>query len=102
MKTKGNVSIYKNTEKLIKETNLTTEIYFDKYYFTLINWKENKLNINGFLVTVQISNINGFLVIVQMSRTRPPYVFYSKICSAKIQQMHRRSPMQKFDFNKAV
>ena len=102
MKTKGNVSIYKNIEKLIKETNLTTEFYFDKYYFTLINWKENKLNINGFLVTVQISNINGFLVIVQMSRTRPPYVFYSKICSAKIQQMHRRSPMQKFDFNKAV
>ena len=37
MKTKGNVSIYKNTEKLIKKTNLTTEFYFDKYYFTLIN-----------------------------------------------------------------
>ena len=37
MKTKGNVSIYKNTEKLIKETNLTTEFYFDKYYFTLIS-----------------------------------------------------------------
>ena len=36
----------------IKETNLNNDFYVHKYYFILINWKENILNINVFLVTL--------------------------------------------------
>ena len=49
-----------------KETNLNTDFYFPKYYFILIYWKENMLN------------INVFLVIVQMSKSSSPYVFFRK------------------------
>ena len=34
----------------IKETNLNIDFYFHKYYFILINWKKNMLNINSFLL----------------------------------------------------
>ena len=36
--------------EIIKETNLNTVFCFNKYYFILINWKENMLNINVFFV----------------------------------------------------
>ena len=39
----------------VKETN--ADFYFRKYYFKLINWKENMLNINVFLVGIKENNV---------------------------------------------
>ena len=63
IKIKGTEHIYKNIvltfwyEKKIKIANLKTGFYFRKYYFLLINWKENMLNINVFLVGTKESNV---------------------------------------------
>ena len=55
IKVKGNVPIYKIIVLLwetIKESNSNTDFYSHEYYVTLMNWKENMLNINVFLVIV--------------------------------------------------
>ena len=39
----------------VKETK--TDFYFRKYYFKLINWKENMLNMNVFLVGIMENNV---------------------------------------------
>ena len=54
----------------VKETNLNNDFYFRKYYFILINWKENVLNINVFLVGIKDSNVisaNEFVVDAMLS-----------------------------------
>ena len=58
IKTKQNVRIYINMvltlsyEKQLKKLTEILIIYFDKYYFILINSKENMLNVNIFLAIV--------------------------------------------------
>ena len=55
---KQNVRIYINMvltlsyEKQLKKLTEILIIYFDKYYFILINSKENMLNVNIFLAIV--------------------------------------------------
>ena len=41
----------------VKETNLNTDFYFRKYYFILVNWKENMFNINVFLIGIKEDNV---------------------------------------------
>lgn len=58
IKIKQNVRIYINMvltlsyEKQLKKLTEILIIYFDKYYFILINSKENMLNVNIFLAIV--------------------------------------------------
>ena len=58
IKIKQNVRIYINIvltlsyEKQLKKLTEILIIYFDKYYFILINSKENMLNVNIFLAIV--------------------------------------------------
>ena len=43
--------------RTVKETNLNTDFYFCKYYFLLINWKENIFNINALVVGIKGNNV---------------------------------------------
>ena len=58
IKIKQNVRLYINMvltlsyEKQLKKLTEILIIYFDKYYFILINSKENMLNVNIFLAIV--------------------------------------------------
>ena len=58
IKIKQNVRIYINMvltlsyEKQLKKLTEILRIYFDTYYFILINSKENMLNVNIFLAIV--------------------------------------------------
>ena len=67
IKLRGNMCIYENVVlvwETIKETNLNTGYCFHKYYFILINQKENILHINVFHVIVKMSrNSHGGCVI---------------------------------------